>query len=81
MRSPPWGVTGLAEAEAALERGRVRPSNDLRRCEAEIKAVLQANGTRSIEALAQLLADRHAELEAIHDRLDSLGGYDRPGGA
>ncbi len=40
--------------------------------------MLQANGTRSIEALAQLLADRHAELEAIHDRLDSLADTTDP---
>ena len=71
------GVTSLAEAEAALERRR-EAEHDLRRCEAEIKAVLQANGTRSIEALAQLLADRHAELEAIHDRLDSLADTTDP---
>lgn len=67
----------LAEAEVALDRRREAES-DLRRCEAEIKAVLQANAARSIDALAQSQADRNAELEAIRDRVGSISYWPDP---
>ncbi len=57
------GATSLAEAESCLDRRREAEA-ELRRCEAEIKAVLGANACGSLEVLAQIRADRSAELEA-----------------
>jgi chromosome segregation ATPase len=62
------GVATLAEAEAALERRRETES-ELRRAESEVKAILQANGHGALDALAQHLADREAELARLRGRL------------
>ena len=62
------GVASLGEADAAMDRRREAESA-LRHCEAEIKAILQANAARSLEALGQLQADRLAGLTTIRDRL------------
>ena len=62
------GVASLGEADAAMDRRREAESA-LRHCEAEIKAILQANAARSLEALGQLQADRRPSSPAIRDRL------------
>ncbi|MGE3295659.1 MAG: hypothetical protein AB7O95_30250, partial [Geminicoccaceae bacterium] len=64
------GCRSLGEAELGLERRREAEA-ELRRAEAEIKAILQASAARSLEALAQLVADREAELDRLRARLPS----------
>ena len=71
------GVATLVEAEAALERRR-ETETELRRAENEIKAVLQANGHGALEALAQHLADREAELARLRGRLAPDAGATGP---
>ena len=62
------GCSTLAEAEAGLERRRAAESEQ-RRAEAELKATLQASAVRSLDALAQLCAEREAELDRLRSRL------------
>ncbi|MFL5331656.1 MAG: AAA family ATPase [Geminicoccaceae bacterium] len=67
------GASSIAAAEAALEERRGAEA-ELGRCDADLKALLQAFAARSIESLAQSLADRQAELAAIARRLRTVAG-------
>ena len=54
----------LAAAEIGLERRREAEA-ELRRAEAETSAILRATAARSVEELAQLVADREAERDRL----------------
>ncbi|MFO1035571.1 MAG: AAA family ATPase [Geminicoccaceae bacterium] len=68
----------LAEAEAAHDRRR-EAENEHRHADTELRAVLQANAAKSVEALAQSLADLRAEMTTVQDRLSATPDTSDPG--
>ena len=62
------GCQTIGDAESGMERRREMEA-ERRRDETEIKAILQANGSRSVDALAQLCAQREAELANLRSRI------------